>query len=214
MFNPASFLCYTRTMIITISGLPGSGKTTVAKIVAKKLRVPYVSIGSLRRLMAKERGMTLEAFNALGEKKGFTDLDVDRWQAKEAKRVGRGVYEGRLSYYFIPTSFKVFLRSSYRVAAKRIFSDPSSMRRFEGSFRTATELVRSLRGRVASDTRRYRKYYGIDIFDPSQYDLVLTTTNKTPAEVATKILAAMAKKTVPVHKVGKKSQLSTRKNKK
>ena len=158
--------------------------------------------------------MTLEAFNALGEKKGFTDLDVDRWQAKEAKRVGRGVYEGRLSYYFIPTSFKVFLRSSYRVAAKRIFSDPSSMRRFEGSFRTATELVRSLRGRVASDTRRYRKYYGIDIFDPSQYDLVLTTTNKTPAEVATKILAAMAKKTVPVHKVGKKSQLSTRKNKK
>lgn len=205
---------YTVSMLLTISGLPGSGKTTVAKLLAKKLRVPYVSIGGLRRAMAKERGMTLEEFNALGETKGFTDKDVDRWQAKEAKRIGRGVYEGRLSFYFIPTSFKIFLKSNYATAAKRIFSDPSSIRRFEGSFTTIPQVVRSLKGRVASDTRRYIKYYGVDIFDPRQYDLVLTTTSKTPEQIVEKILAAIRSRDHRVHKVGTKSGLSTRKKEK
>jgi cytidylate kinase len=164
--------------------------------------------------MAKERGMTLEEFNALGETKGFTDRDVDRWQGQEAKRRGKGVFEGRLSFYFIPTSFKVFLRSNYTTAARRIFSDPSSIRRFEGAFRTERELVRSLKERVASDTRRYQKYYGVDIFDPAQYDLVITTTSMTPERVAERILSAMKRVASGGDKLGMKSRLSTRKKKK
>lgn len=201
-------------MLLTISGLPGSGKTTVAKMLAKELRVPYFSIGAMRRMMAKERGMTLEEFNQLGLKKGFTDKDVDSWQKREAARRGKGVFEGRVSFYFIPTSYKIFLRSSYTTAAKRIFADPSSIRRFEGSFRTEAELVKSLKARVANDTQRYIRYYGVDIFDPRQYDLVLTTTNMTPEQIVARILRSIRKKSGDVHKVGTKSRLSTSRTKK
>ncbi len=39
-------------MIITIAGMPGSGKTTVAKILADKLNLKRYSMGDLRGKMA------------------------------------------------------------------------------------------------------------------------------------------------------------------
>lgn len=176
-------------MLITISGLPGSGKTTIAKLLAKRFHIPYVSIGGLRRQMAKERGMTLEQFNTLGEKNRFTDRDVDAWQAQEARKLGRGVFEGRVSFHFIPRSFKIFLGVDFSTAAKRIWSDPKSIRRFEGSFRTVRQLETSLRQRVASDTKRYRRYYRMNIFDHDHYDLVLDTAKHKPSEILKKVIA-------------------------
>jgi len=174
--------------LITISGLPGSGKTTIAKLLAKHYHIPYVSIGGLRRVMAKERGMTLEEFNVLGEKEGFTDRDVDAWQAKEAKKLGRGVFEGRMSFHFIPQSYKIFLGVDNLTAAKRIWADPKSIRRFEGSFRTVRQLEASLRKRVTSDTKRYRRYYRMNIFDHAHYDLVLDTARAKPLAIVKKII--------------------------
>ena len=48
------------TMIITISGTPGSGKSTVAKMIATKLGFKHYSTGDFMRQMAKERGISLE----------------------------------------------------------------------------------------------------------------------------------------------------------
>ena len=42
-------------MIIAISGKAGSGKSTVAKLLASKLRLRHYSIGDLMREMAKEK---------------------------------------------------------------------------------------------------------------------------------------------------------------
>ena len=39
---------------ITISGSPGSGKTTIAKLLAKKLGIKYVYSGDIFRKKAKE----------------------------------------------------------------------------------------------------------------------------------------------------------------
>ena len=55
-------------MIITISGNIGSGKSTIAKRLAKSLRYPALDVGGMRRAEAKRRGMTLAAFNAWAEK--------------------------------------------------------------------------------------------------------------------------------------------------
>jgi len=49
-------------MIITISGLPGSGKTTVAKKLSKKLNYEFISVGDLKGQFAKEKGMTIDEF--------------------------------------------------------------------------------------------------------------------------------------------------------
>jgi cytidylate kinase len=53
-------------MIITISGQACSGKTTVGKLLAKKLKYKFYDIGTLRKAAALARGMTIEEYNSYG----------------------------------------------------------------------------------------------------------------------------------------------------
>ena len=46
-------------MIITISGKPGSGKSTVAKEAAKKLKLKYYCIGDFQRKIARKKSISL-----------------------------------------------------------------------------------------------------------------------------------------------------------
>src|SRR3989338_515710 len=108
-------------MIITISGLPGSGKSTIGKMLAEKLGYRFYSIGDLRGKMAMDRGMTIEEFNALGEKEAWTDKEADEYQVALAKREDNFIIDGRVSFYFIPQSFKIFLTVDPDVAAARVF---------------------------------------------------------------------------------------------
>ncbi len=181
-------------MIITISGTPGSGKGTVGKMLAKKLKYRYYSIGGMRREMAIERGMTLQEFNVLGESKAFTDRDIDSWQEKLGQRADNLVVEGRTSFHFIPRSVKIFLKADLSEAARRIFHDKAHVRLFEAShhYHTVKELEHGLRGRMASDTRRYRKYYKLNIYLPKHYHLVIDTTKHTPQGTLKQIMNFLA----------------------
>lgn len=201
--------CHTLSMIVTISGTPGSGKSTVGKLLAKKLRYKFYSIGGMRRAMAKERGLTLQEFNVLGEKHAFTDIEIDHWQAKLGRTHDNFVVEGRTSFHFIPHSVKVFLSVSLKEAARRIFHDRAHVRRFEASHRyhTPKELEHGLRGRIASDTKRYRKYYRLNIFRKSHYDLWVETTKHTPNKTVTEILIFLAKVKQKSHKVEKQGKI-------
>ena len=55
-------------MQITVSGLPGSGTTTLSRLLAEYYELELVSSGEIFRRMAKERGMSLSEFGALAEK--------------------------------------------------------------------------------------------------------------------------------------------------
>lgn len=182
-------------MIITISGTPGSGKSTVGKMLAKKLQYKYYSIGAMRRAMAVERGLTLQQLNVLGEKESFTDHEVDEWQKKLGQTKDNMVVEGRTSFYFIPHSVKIFLTVDMLVAAKRTIHDFAHVRRFEASkhYATPQQLAHGFRHRIASDSRRYKKYYGLNIFLPKHYDLVIDTTKISPQDTLAKILKNIAK---------------------
>ena len=61
-------------MLITISGLPGSGKTTVARLVARALGLEHVYAGDLFRKQAEAEGLTLEEYARRAE----TDHSIDR----------------------------------------------------------------------------------------------------------------------------------------
>ncbi|MBI2473155.1 AAA family ATPase [Candidatus Uhrbacteria bacterium] len=84
-------------MIITITGIPGAGKSTIAKVLSKKLNVPWYSVGDLRGKMAKERGLTIDELNHLGETQDFTDKEVDQYQEKLGKEQDGFIMDGRLS---------------------------------------------------------------------------------------------------------------------
>ena len=52
-------------VIITVSGRPGSGKSTVAKSLAAKLNLDHVSAGDFMREMAAERNITVLELSAI-----------------------------------------------------------------------------------------------------------------------------------------------------
>ncbi|MBU1035023.1 cytidylate kinase family protein [Patescibacteria group bacterium] len=167
-------------MIITISGVPGSGKTTVAKILAERLGMKFYSMGDLRGKMATERGLTIDELNKLGETEAFTDNDVDTYQTKLGQTEDNFVIEGRLSWHFIPHSFKIFLECDEKEAARRIFlskGHSSADRKDEPLYATIEEAAEVIRQRITSDNLRYNKYYGVRYQDKKNYDLIIDTTN-------------------------------------
>lgn len=176
-------------MIVTVSGLPGSGKSTVAKMLAARLGYRFFSMGDLRGKAALERGLTIDEFNALPEN---TDAVVDDYQKKLGETEDDLVVDGRISWHFIPRSVKVFLDVDPQVAAERIFAAKRGPGRGdEPAYRDVAHVRETLERRVASDAARYRALYGIDFADRSVYDLVVDTSAKTPEETLAAILAAL-----------------------
>lgn len=174
-------------MIITISGKPGAGKTSVGKKLAKILDYTFYSIGDIRGKLATDRGLTIDELNKIGEgeKGDWTDRNVDDYQISLGKTGDNFIFEGRLSFYFIPHSKKVFLNVHPYIGAERIFND---MRPDEKQERTVEETQKKLEKRVQSDKLRYEKYYEIDPYNLMHYDLVIDTSDKTVEEVVQEIL--------------------------
>jgi cytidylate kinase len=173
-------------MIITISGLPGSGKTTVGRLVAKKLGLKFYSIGDLRGRMAMERGLTIDQLNEIGMKEEWTDREADEYQKTLGRKEDGFVIESRLGFHFIPDSIKIFLKVNLRAAAERIFKN---QRPDEEKKENVDDILKSMKKRIENDKIRYRKYYGIDNFmDRSHYDHVIDTTNLTIEKVVEKII--------------------------
>lgn len=164
-------------MIITISGKPGAGKSTVGKEVAKQLGMKYYSVGDLRGKMAQDRGMTIEELNKLGESQDFTDREADEYQASLAKKEDGFVMDSRLGFKFIPDSIKVFLDVETKEAARRIFKDTRSDERI---YHSVEDVEKALVERLASDTKRYMQYYDVDYLDKSNFDLIIDTTEDSP----------------------------------
>jgi len=54
-------------LIITISGPPGSGKSTLSKILSVKLGLELVSMGDIFRKCAEDRCMSLEEFGLIAK---------------------------------------------------------------------------------------------------------------------------------------------------
>jgi len=183
-------------MIITISGVPGSGKTSVGTILAQKLGYNFYSVGGLRGKMAEDRGISIDELNKIGETDHTTDTSVDDYQRELGIKEDNFVIEGRLSWHFIPRSFKIFLDCDPREAARRIFEGQHAAtgkeRDDEKVYASIEETQQVIEDRVASDLRRYQKYYNLDYRLPSNFDLVFDTTEMAgPEQTAEAILAKL-----------------------
>lgn len=176
------------SMIITISGMPGAGKTTAAKILAEKLKLRHYSTGELMRRMAREKGLSLIEFIKVAEKNQDFDRGIDAMSAKLGKTEDNFVIDTRIGFYFIPKSVKVFLKVSIEEGARRIFNAKGEEARKEERYRTIEELKKELQQRVASENKRFRELYGIDVNDESQFDIIVDTTKLDRDDVAGRIV--------------------------
>lgn len=147
-------------------------------MLAGKLGWPRYYMGELRRQAAFSRGMDLAQYNKLGETDPSTDKEVDVYQENLGKSEDNFIIEGRTSWYFIPHSLKIYLYVDKEVGAKRIFANLQvSNERNEGAnLDTWQQVLLSNEKRVASDTKRYQSYYGIDVDREENYDLYLDTS--------------------------------------
>ena len=72
-------------MIIAISGLHGTGKSTIAKKIAEKLGLRHYSTGDAFRELAKEMNMTLKEFTSYVENNPIIDKKLD----EKVKSIGK-----------------------------------------------------------------------------------------------------------------------------
>ena len=183
-------------MIITISGVPGSGKSTVAKLVARKLGFRHYSAGDFMREIAEKRGLSLLELGRAAEKDRSIDLELDKRTIELGKAEDDFVMDSRLAYHFIPDSFKVFLAVDEKEAAKRILGDVKNKRigrKMEKESTTLAATLAAIRKRKGSEQLRYKKYYNLNPYDEKQYNLAIDTTKTVPDEVVEKVVSAVKK---------------------
>jgi|Deesub1362B_J571_1020462.scaffolds.fasta_scaffold00070_91 cytidylate kinase len=154
-------------MRVAISGLSGSGTTTVAKSLADKLGYKLVSAGEIFRRMANEQRMNLIQFSRKAEIDPEIDRRVDEIQKEISEKEDDIVIEGRLSARLVNADLRVWLKAPFEVRVERIAKREG--RNYEEVFRETSE-------REKSEKMRYMKYYGIDIDDLSFYDLVIESS--------------------------------------
>lgn len=179
--------------IITITGFPGSGKSSTAKAVASALGYEHFSSGDLYRKMATARGLTIEELNFLAEKQKEIDLEVDEFLKKIAREKNNIVIDSRMAFHWMPDSFKVFLKLDARTAAQRAFVQIQRVGRVGQDGSSVDEVLENTLKRRKSEQKRYSDLYGVDITDQSQFDLVVDTAKYDLSGVSRIIITAYKK---------------------
>jgi cytidylate kinase len=178
--------------IITLSGKPGSGKSSTADKVAEVLNYTRHSSGDMVRNILSKSKMTLEEYNRIANEDHNLDAKIDE-ELRALRDKNDIVVDSRLGFYWIPESFKVYLDLDLDIATARIFRDTvsNSMRQSEGSGSTSlSTITKQVRERMLTEQSRFKKLYGVDPYDLSHFDFVIDTSRQNPQSVAIAIFDA------------------------
>lgn len=164
---------------ITLSGEVASGKTTVGKILAKKLGAEFVSIGERTRERATEMGLSIVRFQKKCVQNPSIDRDLDKTFSEQCNAEKNPlVIDYRLGFHFIQDSFNVFLRISKDAAIQRL----------KNAGRT-NETHHTVDQRNASFKKLFLSSYMVDYTDPNWFDLIVNVESfREPEEIAEFIL--------------------------
>jgi cytidylate kinase len=178
-------------MIISFNGQEGSGKSTIAKMVAEKLGYPRYYMGQMFRDMAVEKGMALPEFRKICDSDPDFDKKIDDRIVKLSQEQKNFVIESRTAWHFIPESLKVYLKVEPSVAAERIFkalSKKHNRGNEDTNLNTVENIQKSILRRRAEDSERYFSLYGIHQDDEKNYDLIVDTTELNIEEVFSTVI--------------------------
>ncbi|MDE2400017.1 MAG: AAA family ATPase [Patescibacteria group bacterium] len=177
--------------IITIAGTLGSGKSSTADLVAKRLGFERFSSGDFMRNIAVKMGISLGELNLRGQTNRSIDDQIDN-EVKKAGEKNKIVIDSRLAFHFIPESFKVYLDLPPEIAKERIFNNlkENALRREGEEGKTVDEIYENIITRRASEKQRYMELYKLDHTDKNNFDLVIDTNKNNLEEVVDIIVAS------------------------
>ncbi len=171
-------------MKITISGPPGSGKTTVGRLLAERLGCEFVSTGMIFREMAEERGVSLAEFGEMAEHDHEIDKELDKRMISLAK--GNLVLEGRLAAHMLHLNgiraFKVWVDAHAHTRAERIAGREN---------KDPGVVSDENKEREECEHQRYKQIYNIDSRSLAVYDMVVHSDDLSPEEIVQEILDRM-----------------------
>ena len=154
-------------LLITVSGPPGCGATTLCNRLSAAMDCPYVSGGDIFRELAEENDISLNQQIAEADTSDSIDRALDDRLQSIAEKWGAAdkpfILESRLAGWLAGEH-----------ADLRIWLDaPEAVRldRIEGRVETEAEM----RVREVSEAGRYQSYYDIDVDDREFYDLQINT---------------------------------------
>ena len=174
-----------KKVVICVSGMTGSGKSTVAKKLAEKYGLNYFSGGNAMRALVQEEGYdsevrgwweSPEGLNFL--KKRMTDPAFDKkidQKLVELAAEGNVVLDSWTVPWLIEDGFKIWLEASPQVRAKRVVTRDAM---------TEEEALKALTEKDERTRQIYKQLYGFDLgHDLTPFNLVLATDGLEPEDV-------------------------------
>jgi CMP/dCMP kinase len=174
-----------KKVVICVSGMTGSGKSTVAKRLAEKYGLGYFSGGNALKTLAQEEGYasdvrgwweTVEGLSFLQQRMGDPAFDkkIDEKLLSLAAE-GNVVLDSWTMPWLLNKGFKVWLEASSQVRAKRVMNRDSI---------SAEEALKALTEKDEQTRRIYKSLYGFDLgHDLTPFNLVLSTDELDPDDV-------------------------------
>ena len=174
-----------KKIVICISGMTGSGKSTVAKRLAAKYGLGYFSGGNALKTLAQEEGHdsdirgwweTPQGLKFLQQRMGDPAFDkrIDEKMLELAKQ-GNVVLDSWTMPWLLDEGFKIWLEASPQVRAKRVVKRDGI---------SIEEAVTAMKEKDEKTREIYKSLYGFDLgHDLSPFDLILATDELDPDEV-------------------------------
>ncbi len=176
-------------MIIALSGLHGTGKSTIAKLLAENLGIRYYSTGQAFRDLAEEKNMSLEEFTNYVEENPEIDKNLDK-KVLDMARKGSIIIDSQLSGHLLKSiaDFKIHLTCPLKIRVKRMAERDQSS--YDAKLKETTL-------REESELKRFNKLYSIDLSDndfiQNFFDLIIDTESLSIEEVVRLILKELEK---------------------
>ncbi|HPY98876.1 MAG TPA: cytidylate kinase family protein [Clostridia bacterium] len=170
-------------MHITITGMLGSGKSTVCRIISEQTGYEVYSTGKIQRQVAAQKGISTLELNKMMSDNTELDNIIDNETVRISDAVKDRIilFDSRMAWFFVKQSYKVFLTVDPLVAAQRV---AKADRGGVEDYTDVNEAKQKLLERAAAEHERFIKIYGADYWDYSNYDLVLDATWHDPHTLA------------------------------
>jgi cytidylate kinase len=174
-----------KKVVICISGMTGSGKSTVAKKLADKYGLGYFSGGNALKILAQEEGYESDVTGWWETADGLTflkqrmadsvfDQKIDE-KLLELAAEGNVVLDSWTVPWLLKEGFKVWLEASPHVRANRVVTRDSI---------SDEEALKALTEKDERTRQIYKSLYGFDLgLDLTPFNLVLATDELDPDDV-------------------------------
>lgn len=142
-----------------------------------------MSSGNIMRDWAKELWLSIYEFeDKIAKEDDNFDLNLDNKVREFWVKNDNFIFESRLARYFIPDSFKIFMKCEDQERYNRIQNREQI---------TMDEVLSKTKKREDELVERYSKIYPNITFPPSEeeFDLVVDVTNITPEEIVEIIMS-------------------------